>query len=106
MAKDFLHAKTVSHNPNILPKLAKIYLAVQEIDREGKEYWSEDDGPMALCLQNLTEAAQRISPVTAEDCLAVLAITHVPMTNETSLDRFDRFKKSARETAVELTRNY
>ena len=106
MAKDFLHAKTVSHNPNILPKLAKIYLAVQEIDREGREYWSEDDGPMALCLRYLGEAAQRIDPETAEDCLAVLAITNAPMIEESGLGSFDRFEKRARDIAVEITRNY
>jgi hypothetical protein len=105
MAKDFLHANSVSHNTNLLTKIAKVHLAIREMNQEGHKHWPEDDGPLLQCLGYLEEAAQRLELETAEDCLAILAITENFVFDEASAGCLDKLERKARLAAIDITRN-
>lgn len=105
MANNFLHSNSVSHNSNLLSKIAKVHLAIREIDREGNKYWPEDNGPIFKCLSALEEIAHRIEPETAEDCIAILAITENSVLLESSMGSLDKLERKARLVAIDITRN-
>ena len=76
MAQTDLEHKTHQGNTpdDLLPTIASVYVALQDLHQAGRHLWPEDEDPLILCLDRLFDAALTLEIKTPEQALALMAI--------------------------------